>query len=353
MSASQPLGGIKVMLEGSSPTATTTDANGNYTFNNLRAGRSYTVTPAAKMNFTPPSRSFNDLRQDGSADFFVPPEVYKISGRVMSADQPIGGVKIMLAGAKTASTTTDANGNYTFSELQAGGRYTITPGVRMHFTPPSRSFNNLQQDESANFSVPPQVYKISGRVMSATQPLGGVKVKLEGSKLTSTTTDAGGNYTFGDLRAGGSYTITPRALTSFKPASRSFDNLRRDESADFLGLVKLEVTQTTTPTECSETEKEHIGASLIATFGDRWRRNIERERSRIIAETVNVDVKNAVANLGPIEFQPTVTKCSAALVTARYAWQVKADLPQGLKVVTVRRESRFVCTKVFGAWLCN
>ena len=137
----------------------------------------------------------------------------------------------------------------------------------MNFTPASRSFNNLRQNESADFSVPQEVYKISGRVTSATQPLAGVKVKLEGSKLTSVTTDIDGNYTFADLRAGGSYTITPQAFTSFKPPSRFFDNLRRNEVADFLG--------STPPPECSETEKERILSSLIARFGELWRRNIE------------------------------------------------------------------------------
>jgi len=425
MSAGQPIGGIKIMLEGLLPTSTTTDANGNYTFSNLRDGSRYTITPEGKMSFMPSSRSFNDLRQDGSADFSVPPELYKISGRVVSAGQPIDGVQIMLTGAKIGSTRTNASGNFTFNELQVGGSYTITPQAPTSFKPASRSFTNLRQNESADFSVPPEVYKISGRVMSATEPLAaGVKLMLEGSKLTSVTTDVDGNYTFADLRAGGNYTITPQALTSFKPASRSFTNLRQNESADFsvplevykitgrvmsatqplAGVrVKLEgskLTSVTTdvdgnysfadlragssytitpqasttfkpgsrffnnlrrnevadfrgstpPPECSETEKERIGSSLIARSGELWRRNIERERSRIIREAV--DVKNAVATLGPIEFQPSVITCSTALVTARYSWQVKADLPQGLKVVNVPKVKRFSCTNLLGGWRC-
>lgn len=204
-------------------------------------------------------------------------------------------------------------------------------------------------------STPPLVfYKISGRVMSAGGPVGGVKMRLEGSKLTSTTSDANGYYTFSQLLAGGSFTITP-AQTSLSPTSRSFNDLRRDESADFVALVKpKEETQTPTPkTECSDSDKERIAANLIASFGASWRRNIEQERSRIIAATFGVDVQTAVATLGPIEFQPTLPKCSAAVVTARYVWQVKADLPQGIKAVTVPRVRRFACGKVLGAWICN
>jgi hypothetical protein len=208
---------------------------------------------------------------------------------------------------------------------------------------------------SPSTSLSPVVlYKISGRVISAGQPLKGVKVMIEGSMLTSTTTDANGNYTFSRLRAGGSYTITPRAQASFSPPSRSFNNLRRDEPADFVGLVKREEKELPTPTfECSDAEKRHIGSDLIAKFAAQWRRSIERDRSRIIAETVGVDVRNAEATLGPIEFRPTLAKCSAAVITARYAWTVRADLHEGVKAVTVPKVKRFACGKVLGVWLCS
>jgi hypothetical protein len=310
------------------------------------------------MKFTPATRSISNMARDVSADFFglVQPDLYKISGRVTSA---IGtaGIRIMLAGSKTASTKIDAAGNYTFGNLPGGGNYSATPvGERINFKPANRSFRNLSQDQSADFFgfVSLDVHRINGRVTDEWGPLAGVKIALEGSRLTSTTTDTNGNYIFSDLRADGSYTITPKTQRKFKPPSRSFSNLAHDASADFLGLGPRDQTSTTTTTpDCSETEKEGIGAKLVANFREAWRRNIERERSRIIAETVKMDVKNTVANLGPIEFQPMVTKCSAVLVTARYSWQVKADLPQGLKVVDVPKVKRFACARVLGAWVCN
>lgn len=191
--------------------------------------------------------------------------------------------------------------------------------------------------------------------MFAGRPINGVKVRLEGSVLTTTTTDANGNYTFSTLRAGGNYTITPQAQTSFSPASRSFDDLRRDESADFVAVAKQkEDTQTQTPrSECSDSERERIGAGLVASYGARWRSAIDRERSQIIAATVGVDVKTAVATLGRIEFRPAVAMCSAAVITAKYEWQVKADLPQGFKAVTVPRVKRFVCgNRGLAGWSC-
>lgn len=74
--------------------------------------------------------------------------------------------------------------------------------------------------------------------MDGSQPLGGLKITIAGSKLTSTTTNANGNYSFSDLRSGGSYTITPRGEMNFTPPNRSFDNLRQDETADFTGNVR-------------------------------------------------------------------------------------------------------------------
>ncbi len=149
---------------------------------------------------------------------------------------PLEGVPVMLSGTKSAATTTDSNGSYSFSKLRAGGNYTITP-VRpgMTFIPASRALSKLLRDESADFTsvIQPNVYKITGRVTDTRGPLAGAKINLEGSKLTSTLTDANGYYTFSDLREGGSYSVIPKGHLSFSPASRSFNNLRRNESADF------------------------------------------------------------------------------------------------------------------------
>src|ERR1700674_435444 len=70
----------------------------------------------------------------------TPTPVHKISGQVTSNGKPLNGVNITLKGAKAASTTTDQNGNYRFSDLAAGGSYTITPDrPKTDFTPGSRS----------------------------------------------------------------------------------------------------------------------------------------------------------------------------------------------------------------------
>lgn len=241
MEADKPLRDVSITIfDGASTGSTTTDAKGNYTFGPLPKGGSYTITPRTQKKVTPPTRSFPDLtRDESSADFSVQPNLYKISGRVTKDGEPVSGVNILLGGSKTDSKTTGANGDYSFDRLPERGSYTVTPRARIKITPPSRSFPDLTKDEPADFTVQSKVYKISGRVISNSEPLSGVNILLGGSKTASTTTDANGNYAFGSLAEGGRYTITPgRGKINFQPSDRSIDNLTRDESADFSGLVQ-------------------------------------------------------------------------------------------------------------------
>lgn len=154
-----PLGGVKISLEGSKLTSTLTDANGYYSFSDLREGGSYSVIPKGQLGFNPASRSVNNLRQNESADFSAmdQPVVYNISGRVRNAHQPLNGIRITLDGTKSGSTTTDTNGYYSFNGLSAGGNYTITPRAPLRFTPSIRSLNNLRQDGLADFFVEQEV----------------------------------------------------------------------------------------------------------------------------------------------------------------------------------------------------
>jgi hypothetical protein len=339
MDAGKPLGGINIMLDGAKADSTTTAANGYYTFRDLPAGGGYTVTPRAKMNFTPPSHAFKNLTRDESADFgVVPPEVYRISGRVMDAGKPLGGINIMLDGAKADSTTTDANGYYTFRDLPAGGGYTVTPRTKMNLTPPSHAIKNLTRDESADFRlVPREVYRISGQVTDAGKPLSGINITLDGAKTDSTTTDANGYYTFRDLPAGGSYTVTPRAKMKLTPPSHAIKNLTRDQSADFSGFVEQ---------ECTDADENHEEKIIIDHFGAGWRRQVERDPPKIKADALRGQEK---ATLGAFEYQSTFKGCKAAFITARYVWEVTGPR----ETTGVSGEKRFLCLKVLGIWGCN
>ena len=126
------------------------------------------------------SNSVNDLTPD-----WQPLAAYVISGRVVAGSTGLSRT-LNLSGTQTASTTTDANGYYTFSGLAPGGNYTVTPVAvgQETFTPASYTFDNLSGNQTANFAETPP-YTISGRVTAAGGPvLGGVTITLSGSETS-------------------------------------------------------------------------------------------------------------------------------------------------------------------------
>ncbi|MBI5890712.1 MAG: carboxypeptidase regulatory-like domain-containing protein [Nitrosomonadales bacterium] len=142
---------------------------------------------------------------------------YSISGTVSGAT--VSGVTVNLTGTSTASTTTDASGNYSFTAL-ANGSYTVTPS-QTGFT-----FNQLSAAVTVsganvtgtNFTATANAaptYSLSGTVDALT----GVTLTLSGG-ATATTNSTAGSYTFSGLADATSCTVTPSlAGYTFSPAS--------------------------------------------------------------------------------------------------------------------------------------
>jgi Concanavalin A-like lectin/glucanases superfamily/GDSL-like Lipase/Acylhydrolase family/SdrD B-like domain/CarboxypepD_reg-like domain len=157
---------------------------------------------------------------------------YSISGTVSTQNSikglpntPMAGVTMTLSGAANGTTTTNVNGNYTFTGLTRGN-YTISPGKAWYtFTPASRSVTiNGANTQGQNFSgvfTGQTKYSISGVVTSGGSGLSGVTMTLSGSAIGTTPTDSNGNYSFTGL-SNGIYTIRPsKAGYTFTPASIS------------------------------------------------------------------------------------------------------------------------------------
>jgi len=78
-----------------------------------------------------------------------------ISGKVTktSDGSPLGGVVIRLSGQRTATTITDAAGNYRFLNVDTNASYVVTPSrVNYHFTPTSLSLSLTGDKTDANFA---------------------------------------------------------------------------------------------------------------------------------------------------------------------------------------------------------
>ncbi|HEX8127995.1 MAG TPA: carboxypeptidase regulatory-like domain-containing protein [Pyrinomonadaceae bacterium] len=174
---------------------------------------------------------------------------YTISGRSMNAaGTPYSGVTMTLSGTQSATTTTDAQGAFSFPNLP-NGNYTVT-ATRTHtaFQPTSHTFNNLSADQHVLFLASTASYSISGRVAKANgNAIDGVNVSLSGTRTGTATTDASGNYTFTHLEAGGNYVVTPaKPNHTFAPQNATFSNLSADQSGvNFTGTTSC--TYSVTP----------------------------------------------------------------------------------------------------------
>jgi photosystem II stability/assembly factor-like uncharacterized protein len=151
--------GVTVNLSGTANASVTTDSNGNYTFSNLPGGGTYTVTPAAISGsaFFPGAYVYRDLvANQTNVNFYIATAPFQIGGRIIdpSTGNGLANIQVNLSGVQAAATRTDANGNYTFSNLIAGGSYIVKPtDPYLTFTPVSQTVTNLSSNQTINFNA--------------------------------------------------------------------------------------------------------------------------------------------------------------------------------------------------------
>lgn len=171
---------------------------------------------------------------------------FTISGRISSAggDQStdISNIPVSLSGGTAATTQTDAGGFYRFQNL-ATGNYTVTPSKPgVLFTPASTTFNNLSQNQTADFTAARLTFQISGHARDIqSNPIGGATVVLSkevpGSPIgipVFNTTDGAGNFMF-NADPGSNYTlsISNPGYVFLEPRIITFNNLSANQSVSF------------------------------------------------------------------------------------------------------------------------
>ncbi len=238
MDGSTPLAGAVVADQ--TGNSATTGADGDYTLTGLPPD-AYTLTVTKTgYTFIPASLSVNLTNQNlQNVDFSGElTRYYDLSGKVTEdGTTPLEGVLLTLAPDVTA--TTDANGDYLFSDLLPGS-YTVTPAKAGYaFTPASQSVTVTHQSlQDVDFSGElTRYYDLSGKVTEdGTTPLEGVLLTL--APDVTTTTDANGDYLFSGLLPG-SYTVTPaKAGYAFTPASQSVAVTHQSlQDVDFSGAI--------------------------------------------------------------------------------------------------------------------
>ena len=148
---------------------------------------------------------------------------FTISGSITPPASGAGStVALTQNGTALASSTADANGNYSFAGL-ANGSYTVTPTkTGFTFSPVSQTItvSGANATLTSFTATPVQTWSISGTISPITSGVGTL-VSLSGAASKTATADSSGNYTFTGL-ANGSYTVTPsKSGFTFSPANQA------------------------------------------------------------------------------------------------------------------------------------
>ena len=246
-SNSVPLSGVTVRLTGGAPVVVNTDATGTYAFNDLTAGQTYTVTPTrTNYTFAPFNQTFTNLSSNMSVDFVGTLNTYSISGTVRDISSNVmAGVSMTLSGSMSGTMVTGSDGRYAFTNLPAGGNYTVTPSLsKFMFSPPFSTSNNLSSNRIVNFTGRDATFTISGSVTNVDTGFSSIDnftMVLTGTRTGTALTSSSG-YSFSELPVDGDYTVTAyssaanRLFTNYlllPPTSRSFTDLSSNVTANF------------------------------------------------------------------------------------------------------------------------
>ncbi len=203
--------GISVNL--SSGAATTTSNGGFYQFSDVEGG-TYTVSisgyPAdASFDATSAEVTISSTGQTVTRNFsgsYI--RTASLMGMVTVEGVGLPGITVDVSGRDAAQTTTDANGQYTFTGLRAGN-YTVEISG---FDPTDVAFSDASgavtiavgESKVRSFDgVFVRESTIAGRISVEGNGLSGVTVSLQGMGADEEAmTDNGGQYSFDNLRAG-------------------------------------------------------------------------------------------------------------------------------------------------------
>jgi len=207
--------GATVTLSGAATGTAITDANGNYSFPNIANGNYIVTVSESGFIYTPASQNvvINGAHNLG-VNFVGAVPTYALSGTVSGAP----GITVSLAGSATQTTIADVNGSYSFTV--PNGSYTITPtSFGFSFNPTSLGVTvNGAPVSGVNFSATQIYFSISGVISGGA----GATVNLVGASTITTTADSFGNYSFTGISSG-AYTVVPVIAEGvvFSPANQA------------------------------------------------------------------------------------------------------------------------------------
>ena len=234
--------------DGNNLLGTDTTAPYGTTWNNVAAGN-YTLTAKAFDNLgaqaesepvnitvggtgnTPPSVS---LTSPASGAVFSAAADITVSADASDTDGTISKVDFFAAAVLIGTDTTEP---FSVQWTNVGaGTYNVTARA-------TDDDGDTSVSSPVTITVnggPPIGLGIFGRIASPTgRLLPNITVTLSGAVSRVTATDANGDYAFGDLTAGGNYTVTPtfpQGSYMFNPSDQSVTNLQTTQTLNFVGI---------------------------------------------------------------------------------------------------------------------
>lgn len=201
----------------------TTGGSGGWSIGGLEYGTYVATASRAGSAFAPhDGHEFQVAGADvNGLDFLATATHHAIRGTITGVT--VAGVRLEVAGASAASTTSASDGGYAFLQV-LDGAYTVTPSLAGHGFSPGALTVTLSGADAAGQDFTSSVggatqHAIAGAVTGAVRA--GVTVTLQGGTGAPATevTDAAGAFAFTGL-ADGAYQLTPtRAGFDFTPRS--------------------------------------------------------------------------------------------------------------------------------------
>ncbi len=247
-----PVPGVTITVDttdGTAPSPVLTQTDGSYSIAPVLAG-THTLTPSlAGFTFSPTDQTVTaGVDPTDNLDFFI---LFSISGTVTRSDTGLG-LEGVAVSANGQQATTDANGDYTITDLAAGDIEVVPAPAEFTFTPVSQTVPvnvTTGNRTGIDFEASAVLYSISGTVtLGAAGGLAGLTITVSATDGPSTpsaaTVDsATGAYTITGLEAG-TYTVTPSEATGaaqFSPASQQATVPPSQISVNFTGFRVFQV----------------------------------------------------------------------------------------------------------------
>ena len=167
---------------------------------------------------------------------------YSISGRVTDGfGNGIGGATVTLNGGQSDVAVSDAGGNYSFSNLNAGSTYYLTPSKPGQYTGYAVSVSNLNSDKVLNLRLDPYVRAELRVVDNSGNGLGGVAIRINNATFGFPQTNSFGNVNlaFATAEIGNmQFVLTPeKAGYKFDPSSVTLASQNGNQSVLFRASV--------------------------------------------------------------------------------------------------------------------